>query len=128
MGEAILAPSSSVGVKTGSIFVSSGLLVSDDGVRMAGLGRVGSSPEGYDRGSGLRENLEREELVDAMDGANSLFPVEVEKVDDAIDNRERNDEVDEVVYDDATELRPEQLGQPWDNVSMQASIRESMTC
>ena len=64
----MLVMSSSVGVKLDSNFASSGLLVSDGGVGTAGLGLVGSRPDGYERGSG-RRILERDELVDAMDGA-----------------------------------------------------------
>lgn len=97
----------------GSCLGSNGLLIS--GVCDAGTGRVGSRPDGYDRGSG-RLILDRDELDDAMDGAISLLPVdtenpvEVEKVD-ATERRDRNDEpVDEVkddAKDEATELRPE---------------------
>ena len=88
----------------GSIFMSSGLLVSEDGVKMVGFGRVGSRPDGYDRGCG-RRMLDREELEDAIDGVKSLLLVDVENVD-AIDRRERNDELEDE-YDDAIELRPE---------------------
>lgn len=106
---------SSVGVKLGSSFSSSGLLTSEAGVKSAGTGRVGSRPAGYERGSALLI-LEREELEDAMDGAMSLLAVDVEKVD-AIESRERHDEPDEdeelvlavevETKDEATELRPE---------------------
>lgn len=99
----------------GSGFTSSGLLTLDAGVRMAGTGRVGSSPAGYERGS-VRLILEREELDDAIEGAMSLLPpVEEEKVD-AMESRERHDEPEEEVVvvlavdvdmkDEATELRP----------------------
>lgn len=107
---------SSVGVKPGSCFGSKGLLMSEVGVCEAGTGRVGSRPDGYERGSG-RLTLDRDELDDAIDGAISLLPVEVvekpvdvEKVD-ATERRDRNEEpVDDVkdeAKDDATELRPE---------------------
>jgi hypothetical protein len=101
-------------VKIGSVFVSRGLLDSDVGVRMAGFGLVGSSPEGYDRGSRLalerEEILEREEAEDAMEGAQSLLPVDVVDVEkvDAKERRECNDELVEEVYDEAMELRPGQ--------------------
>jgi hypothetical protein len=106
---------SSVGVKLGSGFTSSGLLTSEAGVRRAGTGRVGSRPAGYERGSALLI-LEREELDDAIEGVMSLLPVELEKVD-AMESRDRHDEPeDEVEFvldvavdmkDEATELRPE---------------------
>jgi hypothetical protein len=81
--------------------VSSGLLFSDVGVRTVGFGLVGSSPEGYERGSVRRILDERDDVDEAIDGAMSLIPVDV----DAIDSRERIDEFDEV-YDEAIELRP----------------------
>lgn len=86
--------SSSVGVNPGSCFVSSGLPISDVGVSTEGTGRVGSSEDGYERGSVRRDGaLERDdidELDDARDGAMSLFMVESVDVDmlDAIDSRE----------------------------------------
>jgi hypothetical protein len=105
---------SSVGVKLGSCFTSSGLLTSEAGVKSAGTGRVGSRPAGYERGSALLI-LECEELDDATEGAASLLLVEDEKVD-AIESRDRHDEPEddvevvlEVAVDmkeDATELRP----------------------
>jgi hypothetical protein len=104
---------SSVGVKPGSCFTSSGLLMSEAGVKRAGTGRVGSRPAGYDRGS-ARLILEREELDDAIE-AISLLPVELEK-EEAIESRERHDEPDDDVEfvldvavdmkDEAIELRP----------------------
>lgn len=107
---------SSVGVKFGSGFTSSGLLTSDAGVRRAGTGRVGSSPAGYERGSALLI-LDLEELDDATEPDMSLLPVELEKVE-ASDSLDRHDEPDdevEVVFvvavdmkDEATELRPVQ--------------------
>lgn len=82
---------------------------------VAGTGRVGSSPVGYERGSG-RFALDRDEDEDAMEGALLLLLVEDEK-DDAIDNRDRHDDPDEDVADElavlvdmkdeAVELRPE---------------------
>jgi hypothetical protein len=112
IGEATLM--SSVGVKLGSIFRSSGLPMSDEGVSTAGTGRVGSSPAGYDRGS-ARLILEREEDDEAIEGAMSLLPVAVEKVE-AIERRDRHDDPEEDVVlelevvvdmkDEATELRP----------------------
>lgn len=105
-GEAILPPSSSVGVKTGgSKLVSKGLLVLEAFVNRVGFGLVGSRPEGYDRGSGRLEYLERDKLDGGIDGAKSLFPVDVENVDEAIESRERNDEVVDEDNDEATELR-----------------------
>jgi hypothetical protein len=105
---------SSVGVKLGSCFTSSGLLISEAGVRSAGTGRVGSRPAGYERGSALLI-LECEELDDAIDGAASLLLVEDEKVD-AIESRDRHDEPEDDVEfvldvavdmkEEATELRP----------------------
>ena len=86
--------SSSVGVKPGSCFVSSGLPISDVGVRTEGTGRVGSNEDGYERGSVRRDGaLERddmEELDDARDGAISLDIVESVDVDmlDAMERRE----------------------------------------
>lgn len=113
-GDAMLT--SSVGVKFGSGFTSSGLLTSDAGVRRAGTGRVGSSPAGYERGSALLI-LDLEELDDATEPDMSLLPVELEKVE-ASDSLDRHDEPDdevEVVFvvavdmkDEATELRPVQ--------------------
>jgi hypothetical protein len=104
---------SSVGVKLGSGFTSSGLLMSEAGVKRAGTGRVGSRPAGYERGSALRI-LEREELDDAIEGAISLLPVELEK-EDAMESRDRHDEPEDDVEfvldvavdmkDEATELR-----------------------
>jgi hypothetical protein len=96
---------------------SKGLLISDVGVCEAGTGRVGSRPEGYDRGSG-RLCLDRDEVDDAIDGAMSLMPlwpvdveklVDVEKVD-ATERRDRNeelpDDVKDEAKDEAVELRP----------------------
>jgi hypothetical protein len=107
-GEATLT--SSVGVKLGSGFTSSGLLTSEAGVKRAGTGRVGSSPAGYERGS-ARLILEREEFEDAI----LLPPDELEKVE-AMESRDRHDDPDEddefvleVAVDmkeEATELRP----------------------
>jgi hypothetical protein len=101
---------SSVGVKLGSGFTSSGLLTSEAGVNSAGTGRVGSRPAGYERGS-ARLILEREEFEDAI----LLPPEELEKVE-AMESRERHDdpeEDDEFVLvvavdmkEDAVELRP----------------------
>jgi hypothetical protein len=115
MGDATLM--SSVGVKLGSCFTSSGLLISEAGVRSAGTGRVGSRPAGYERGSAFLI-LECEEVDDAIDGAASLLLVEDEK-EDAMESRDRHDEPDddvelvlEVAVDmneEATELRPESL-------------------
>jgi hypothetical protein len=56
------------------------------------------------------ERDEIDELEEAMDGARSLLPVEVEKVVDveyveAMDSRDLSEELDDV-YDEATELRP----------------------
>ena len=112
-GDATLT--SSVGVKFGSGFTSSGLLTSDAGVRRAGTGRVGSRPAGYERGSALRI-LDLEEFDDATEPDISLLPVELEKVE-ARDSLDRHDEPDddvEVVFavavdmkEEATELRPE---------------------
>jgi hypothetical protein len=104
---------SSVGVNPGSCFTSSGLLISEAGVKRAGTGRVGLRPAGYERGSALLMR-ERDELDDAME-AMSLLEVELEK-EDAMESRERHDEdeddvelVLEVAVDmkeEATELRP----------------------
>lgn len=58
---------SSVGVKLGSGFTSSGLLTSEAGVKRAGTaGRVGSRPAGYERGSALLIR-DREEFDEATD-------------------------------------------------------------
>jgi hypothetical protein len=62
--------------------------------------------------------LERDEIdeaEDAIDGARSLLPVEVEKFVEveyveAMESRDRSEEFEEV-YDEATELRP-RSGQP----------------
>lgn len=103
---------SSVGVMLCSSWLSRGLLMSDAGVNIAGTGRVGSRPAGYERGSALLI-LNRDAAEDATEGA-SLLPVELENVD-AIDNRDRHDEPDDevelvaVVFVDARddiELRP----------------------
>jgi hypothetical protein len=112
-GDATLA--SSVGVKLGSCFTSTGLLISDTGVKRAGTERVGSRPVGYERGSAFLI-LDRDELDEAIDGAISLPPEDDEKVD-ASDNRERHDEAEDDddlvlevavdIKDEATELRPE---------------------
>jgi hypothetical protein len=120
LGEATLT--SSVGVKLGSVFTSSGLLTSEAGVKSCGTGRVGSRPAGYERGSALRI-LEREELDEAIEGAMSLPPEELENVD-ARESRERHDdpeEDDELVLEvavdmkeDATELRPRTCKQEQD--------------
>lgn len=97
----------------GSVFSSSGLSVSEGIV--AGAGRVGSSPAGYERGSG-RFALDRDEDEDAIEGALLLLLVEEEN-DEAIDKRDRHDDPDEDVADElavlvdmkdeAVELRPE---------------------
>ena len=93
--------------------MSSGLLISEAGVNIAGTGLVGSRPAGYERGSDLLI-LKRDEADEATEGATSLLPVEVENVD-AIDKRDRHDELDDevelvaVVFVDARddmELRP----------------------
>lgn len=114
-GDATLA--SSVGVKLGSGFISTGLLISDTGVKRAGTGRVGSSPAGYERGSAFLVR-DRDELDEAMDGAMSLLPVDDENVD-ASDNRDRHDEAEDDddfvlevavdIKDEATELRRESI-------------------
>lgn len=87
--------------------------MSEAGVNIAGTGRVGSRPAGYERGSALL-TLKRDEADEPTEGAASLFPVEVENVD-AIDRRDRHDEPDDdvelvaVVFVDARddmELRP----------------------
>jgi hypothetical protein len=104
-GDEMLLTSSSVGVKMGSIFMSRGLLVSEVGVSIVGFGLVGSRPDGYERGSG-RRIPDRDDLEDAIDGAKSLLFVDEENVD-AIERRERKDELVDDVYDDAVELRPE---------------------
>lgn len=86
--------------------------MSEAGVSIAGTGRVGSRPAGYDRGSALLI-LKRDEADEAVEAA-SLLPVELENVD-AIDRRDRHDEPDDevelvaVVFVDARdeiELRP----------------------
>jgi len=79
-------------MKPGSIFMSSGLLTSDEGVIVVGTGRVGSRPTGYDRGS-ARLILEREDIDDALEGAALLLRVDDEKVD-AIERRDRHDELE----------------------------------
>lgn len=101
-------------MKPGSILTSRGLFTSEEGVRIAGTGRVGSSPAGYDRGS-ARLIRDRDELDEAIDAAESLLAVAEEKVE-AMDRRDRHDEPeDDVVVelavvvdmnDDAVELRP----------------------
>lgn len=101
-------------MKLDSVFRSSGLLISEEGVSTAGTGRVGSSPAGYERGSALLI-LDRDEFDEAMEEAASLLPVADEKVD-AIESRDRHDDPDEDVVweldvavdmkDEATELRP----------------------
>lgn len=87
--------------------------MSDAGVSIAGTGRVGSSPTGYDRGSALLI-LKREDADEATECTPSLRPVDDENVD-VIDSRERHDEPDDevelvaVVFVDASddmELRP----------------------
>lgn len=115
MGDATLM--SSVGVKLGSIFRSSGLLTSEEGVNTAGTGRVGSRPAGYERGS-ARLILDREEVDEAMEGAMSLLPVELEKVD-ARESRDLHDDPEEDVAvelevvvdmkDEAVELRRDSI-------------------
>jgi hypothetical protein len=85
--------------------MSRGLLVSEVGVSIVGFGLVGSRPDGYERGSG-RRIPDRDDLEDAIDGAKSLLFVDEENVD-AIERRERKDELVDDVYDDAVELRPE---------------------
>lgn len=103
---------SSVGVILCSGLVSYGLLISEAGVKIAGTGRVGSRPAGYDRGSALLI-LKRDEADEEIEAA-SLLPVEVEKVD-ASDRRDRHDEPEDevelvaVVFveaKDEMELRP----------------------
>jgi hypothetical protein len=90
--------------------------MSDAGVNIAGTGRVGSSPAGYERGSALLI-LKREDADDATEDAPSLRPVDDENVE-AIDNRDRHDEPDDevelvaVVFVDARddmELRPSEI-------------------
>lgn len=87
--------------------------MSEAGVKIAGTGRVGSRPAGYERGSALLI-LKREEDEEATEEAVSLCPVDVENVD-AIERRDRHDEPDDdvefvaVVLVDAREdmeLRP----------------------
>jgi hypothetical protein len=87
--------------------------MSDAGVNIAGTGRVGSSPAGYERGSAFLI-LKREEADEATEDAPSLRPVDDENVE-AIDSRDRHEEPDEevelvaVVFVDARddmELRP----------------------
>lgn len=111
MGDATLM--SSVGVAVCSGWLSSGLLMSDAGVNIAGTGRVGSSPAGHERGSALLI-LKRDEADEVTEDAPSLWPVDDEN-DEAIDKRDRQDELDDevevvaVVFVDAKddiELRP----------------------
>lgn len=112
IGDATLM--SSVGVKLGSTLRSSGLPISDEGVKTAGTDRVEPRPAGYERGS-ARLILDRDELDEAMEGAMSLLPVELEKVD-AMERRDRHDDPEEEVAvelvvvvdmkDEAVELRP----------------------
>jgi hypothetical protein len=64
----MLFASSSVGVRTCSNFSSSGLPVSEEGVRREVLDLFGSRLDGYERGS-IRLILDREEVEDAMEGA-----------------------------------------------------------
>jgi hypothetical protein len=110
--------------------------VSTEGTGRVGsrVGRVGSKEDGYERGSvrldGTLEREDIEELEDATDGAKSLAMVEMVEVDmlDATEKREwyelvvdvryegaeeRKDEppeardmLEDVVCEDATELRP----------------------
>lgn len=87
---------SSVGVKLGSTFISTGLLSSEEG---AGTGRVGSSRAGNERGS-VRLVREREDMDEALEGAASLFPVD----DENVDPMERRDLHDEPEDDVAVEL------------------------
>lgn len=127
---------SSVGVKFGSCFTSSGLLTSEAGVKRAGTGRVGSRPTGYERGSALLMR-EREEVEEAMDGAMSLLPVDEEKVD-AIESRDRHDEpedadelvleVDVDIKDEATELRPGSCQQQPHQSAAAQDVRDSIAC
>jgi hypothetical protein len=69
--------------------------MSDAGVNIAGTGRVGSSPAGYERGSAFLI-LKREEADEATEDAPSLRPVDDENVE-AIDSRDRHEEPDEEV-------------------------------
>lgn len=85
----------SVGVLLCSGWLSSGLLISEAGVSMAGTGRVGSKPAGYERGSALLI-LNRDDVEEATDEAVSLRPVELENVE-AIESRDRHDEPDDDV-------------------------------
>lgn len=88
--------------------------MSEEGVSVEGAGRDCSRPAGYERGS-VRLILEREDEEEAIDGAISLLPEAVEKVD-AIDRRDLHDEAEEEVAleevvdvdmkEEAVELRP----------------------
>lgn len=93
---------SSVGVKLASTFMSSGLLISEEGVNTAGTGRVGSSPAGYDRGS-ARLIFDLEEVDEATEGAISLLPVDDEN-DEANERRDRHDEPEDDVADELAVL------------------------
>jgi hypothetical protein len=129
-GDATLT--SSVGVKLGSGFTSSGLLTSEAGVKRAGTGRVGSRPAGYERGS-ARLILEREEFEDAI----LLPPEELENVE-AIESRERHDDPedeDEFVLvvavdmkEDAMELRPVQRKRQHSHATTDLNIRDCSVC
>lgn len=62
---------------------------------MAGTGRVGSRPAGYDRGSAFL--ILKRDVDEAKEGAVSLLcPVELEN-DEPIENRDRHDEPDDEV-------------------------------
>lgn len=103
----------SVGVPICSGLLSSGLLISEAGVSVAGTGRVGSRPAGYERGSAFL--ILKRDVDEAKDGAVSLLcPVELEN-DEPIENRDRHDEPDDEVEfvavvlveaNDEIELRP----------------------
>jgi len=103
----------SVGVLLCSGWLSSGLLISEAGVSMAGTGRVGSRPAGYERGSAFL--ILKRDVDEANEGAVSLLcPVELEN-DEPIENRDRHDEPDDEVEfvavvlveaNDEIELRP----------------------
>lgn len=103
----------SVGVPICSGLLSSGLLISEAGVSVAGTGRVGSRPAGYERGSAFL--ILKRDVDEAKEGAVSLLcPVELEN-DEPIENRDRHDEPDDEVEfvavvlveaNDEIELRP----------------------
>jgi hypothetical protein len=79
---------------------------------MAGTGRVGSRPAGYERGSAFL--ILKREVEETKEEALSLCPVELENVE-PIENRDRHDEPDDDVEfvavvlmdaNDEIELRP----------------------